>query len=379
MDLKLLPHFTKRFTPASLYSLSGIILLIILLLSFNTYILHLKVTTAVIAATIEPIHAPLSGYISHVYIKQNQVITKGSPLAKVENNDIEKDLQMAKLAFEEAQCTVDYYQTLLRNEQDRLKLYQQVGQNRIAAANATVDIAKAEYTTTKKQFGRLQPLFKKRYLSQSDWDIVEAKLRTADDKLKNVTALMHLEHDALQSVDKGIYFTGNKVEGRIQDLEAEIVAAKKKLSINRARVEMYTQFAQKFVITAPFTGRVVQLFKREGSVIENTKPLLLLQEMGAKKQIVAYLTQNEVTHLRMRARVKVYVPALNQIFHGKVVEINRTHGFVDEVNAQYRFRELGIDRSAQVTIELQNSAAKNNKVMAGLPAIVYFSRSFNLF
>ena len=75
-----------------------------------------------------------------------------------------------------------------------------------------------------------------------------------------------------------------------------------------------------------------------------------------------------------------YIPSSGKTYHGNVIEINRTDGFIDLIKAQYRWRDFQIDRSATVTIEIQQDNKKEfeEKTFSGMPAIVYFTKNFTL-
>ena len=133
-------------------------------------------------------------------------------------------------------------------------------------------------------------------------------------------------------------------------------------------------------MTAPFSGKVTQILKSEGNTTDNIKPIIFIEKERSEKQIIAYLTQDEIIHIGLES-VKIYLPALGKTYVGNIVEINRTDGFIDEVHAQYRWRDFEIDRSAKVTVEVkQNDRDKFEKIaFAGMPVIVYFPKKHVIF
>ncbi|HBI21843.1 MAG TPA: hypothetical protein DDY37_04560 [Legionella sp.] len=84
-------------------------------------------------------------------------------------------------------------------------------------------------------------------------------------------------------------------------------------------------------------------------------------------------------HIGGSGMVGIYIPSLGKTYRGKTVGINRTDGFVDEVKAQYRWRDFKVDRSAQVTIAIQQSDQKkfDKDAYPGMPVIVYFSKNMH--
>jgi multidrug resistance efflux pump len=95
------------------YITTGIFILFSLVMVLNTYVLHLKIETAVVSTPIEAMVAPVGGYISKVFVKPGERVKYGSPLLKVENIDLERKLQLARVKFKESNLNVAYYQQLL--------------------------------------------------------------------------------------------------------------------------------------------------------------------------------------------------------------------------------------------------------------------------
>ena len=156
--------------------------------------------------------------------------------------------------------------------------------------------------------------------------------------------------------------------------------AQKRAVLNDRRVKVYENLIKKLTLVAPFDGKVTQILKSEGNTTDNMKPIILIEKESEKKQIIAYLTHDEIIHIG-RDNVKIYLPALGKTFVGNIVEINRTDGFIDEINAQYRWRDFQIDRSAKIVVNIQENEQNNfSKIaLSGMPVIVYFPKKYVVF
>ena len=335
---------------------------------------------AVVNTPIETIVAPVSGYITDVYVTAGEIVKKGVPLVKIENINLERDLGLAKIKAKESSLNVEYYKNLLANEQQKLKIYQHIGSNRLISANTLVNSSQQDMLAAKNHLQRLSILYKKQYVSKSNWENGVAKYVRVKEKLRYAKAQQNLENHSLNAVNKGLYFTGNKLEGIVQDLSAELEAAKKKEILSRERVNLYTKLSNKLVLTAPFDGKINQIIKSAGNTTDNAKPILLIEQTRAHKNIIAYLTQNEIAHIGDANKVKIYLPSTGKMYRGKITEINRTDGFIDVVKAQFTWRDLQMDRSGMVSIDIQQNDqfSFNNEAYAGMPVVIYFSRRFLL-
>lgn len=361
---------------ACFYVVSGICVLLFMIHILGTFVLRLKVETAVVSAQMETMVAPLNGLISAIFVEEGAVVAKGTPLMTIDNIELERAAQLAQVEIEKATFEIHYYQTLLNNEQQRLNLYKQIGHHRARSAHAVVNMAEQSVEAAQVKLNRLTLLYQKHYISQAVWQDQQRQYQTALEKLKRATALQQLEHRALRATDQGLYFTGAKLEGIQQDLKAKLNAAKKRLTLSHHQAKIYQSLKQKLILTAPFEGHITRILKSSGNTTNTSQPLLLIEKAQVHKTIVAYVTQQEMNHIGWSKKVSVYLPALDQFYHAQIIEMNRTEGFVDLMHAQYRWRDLEWDRSAKVTLEIQSNEQKqfDEQALAGLPAIVYFSR-----
>jgi len=363
-----------------IYLILGLFLFTSLFMIVNTHLLQMKIETAVVSVPIEPVVSPMSGFIAEIYVNPGMYVKKGRPLVRIENVDLQRDLLLARVQAEDSQLHIHYLQTLRINELQRLNVYKDVGASRVSSAQTRVNRAKEEVLVTEKNLARIRTLHKKHYISDAEFDLAFANYHTAAEGLKEAIAQNALERSSLNAVNSGIYFTGNKLEGVEKDLNAEIEAAQRRLLLNQQKVKIYEDLANKLIPAAPYNGTVTQILKTAGNTTDTLKPLILLEQEDSKKQIIAYLTQAEITHVRASDRVKVYLPALGKTYLGKVADINRTAGFVDEVKAQYRWRDMQVDRSAMVIIDIdKNTQGFHQAALAGMPALVYFKRKFTFF
>jgi multidrug resistance efflux pump len=370
--------FNKRSLPPLTYFLLGTFLFGSLGIIFNVYVIHLKIETSVVSVPIETMMSPAAGFIKEVLVTPGTQVKKGDLLMKIENIDVERDKQLARVEVEDSKLTIAYLQKLLANEQNKLNVYKTIGSNRVASTQAIVDMSQQEVLTSKNNLSRMRFLLKKHYVTPANWDEALTKYKSAEEKMKSATAQRNIESNSLSATDNGLYFTGQKLEGLVGELTAQIEAAQKRLLLNQERVTIYEEMLRKLTLAAPFDGKVTEVLKSVGNTTDSVKPVLILAQTQAKKTIIAYLTQDEITHVSVAGKVKFYIPSVGKSYHGRIMSIDRTAGFVDAINAQYRWRDLQIDRSATVIIEIAKQDEKNfnRNVLAGMPAIVYFSRKF---
>jgi multidrug efflux pump subunit AcrA (membrane-fusion protein) len=326
-------------------------------------------------------HAPLNGYIKTIYVHEGQDVKQGAKLLTIENLDLEQKFQLAQVNKTQAKLNVAYTQQLLKNEHQRLTIYKKIGHDRVVSASAMSSISQKTLLTEKHKLERLSELLKNKYISQAVWEKQEALYKNAQEQVKRAEAMERLQDQALKATDKGLYFTGSKTEGMESDLRAQLDIAEHQVHLHERRTNIYKKLINKLTLRAPFDAKVTQLLKSTGNTTDNKTPVILIENTSAAKTITAYLTQHEVIHIKAASKVSIYIPATGTSYRGKIIEINRTQGFVDEVNAQYRWRDFQTDRSAKVTVSLdeRDQKAFNQHAFAGMPAIVYFKKQHHWF
>ncbi len=264
---------------------------------------------------------------------------------------------------------------------NRISVYKNISNSKMISAKAMTNISSSEANLAKIKLERMRVLYKKHYISESEWEADIANYNKAQENKKNMQAKEHMEGESLESIKNGMVFTGDKVEGTLGEIKAQIQSAEQKIKLFQDRVNVYEAILTRLIIKAPFDGKVIEVLKSAGSTIDNMKPILILEQTNAKHEVIAFLTQSEILQVDVKRPVKIYIPSTGSIYNGKVESIDRTAGFIDEIKAQYRWRNLDIDRSATVKVSINKEEETRfaDTIEAGVPVIAYFSKRLNLF
>jgi len=102
-------------------------------------------------------------------------------------------------------------------------------------------------------------------------------------------------------------------------------------------------------------------------------------EQRRKREVTAWLNQDEVLRVGLGDEATLFVPGLNETLKAKITRIDRTSGFVDEQkraqNPGYRWRGP-VDRTAKVTLAFADPARVSDaeRYRSGLPVVVIFAQ-----
>lgn len=363
----------KKMTISAIYALLSIIVAILIITIINAYVIHLKVNTAVVSAPIETMSAPSAGMLAEAFVTPGQKVKKGNPLFRVDDTDLQQNLELARIQVEETKFELAHQENLLVNEQQRLAIYQTIGTNRQESAQAKVEKLKQSTILAKKNLERFRVLRQKNYASDLNVDEATEKYNEANRGLQSAVADLGVETASLRAVDKGSYFTGNKLEGAVTDIKANVDAARHKLELNKSKLHVFENTYKKLTMQAPFDCRIIQLTKTVGNTVEKGEPILLLEPFNNDATITAYLTQEELSNVGLGEKANVFIPGLGKSYDGQVINIDSGTGAISGGKTTYQYHlQNDDDRSVRVTL------AVDEALPHGSPAVVYFPRKYSI-
>ncbi len=370
-----LPLKTLFFT--IFYLTIGLVLFIYIALVVYSNFVHMKVESAVVSAPIETIVSPFEGVIEKVYVTKDQVLTPREPLISIKDHELEKLLELEKSNQQQARADLDLKHKNLDAEKGELKIYATIGAEKVKELKANLKEWLDRNENVNNQHQRALKLYSKHYISKSELDKVESEHETVMHQVQEAKHQLEAQEDAVAAIKTGHYFSFDTVQSKIPQLEAMLEQATKNLAASQERIDALEMQIAERTLKSPFVGQVLDVFKSHGNTVSRGDHLMLV-ERNETRSIKAYLTQDEIVEVQMGSEVTVYIPSLRKRFAGKVIQIDRTEGFIDEVNSIYKPRTVN-DRSALVTIALKDfDMYESRKVLQpGTPSVVYFDRSLS--
>jgi multidrug resistance efflux pump len=166
------------------------------------------------------------------------------------------------------------------------------------------------------------------------------------------------------------------------EIEAEIRLGEHEIQLAQQRYIASLRHQDRLAVRAPFDGVVLDLPRfNEGSVRRGD--VIAIIEQRKRREVTAWLNQDEVLRVGLGDEATLFVPALNETLTAKVTRIDRTSSFVEEQNRShnpgYRWRGP-VDRTAKVTLAFSDATriADADRYRSGLPVVVIFpQRSTN--
>ncbi len=229
------------------------------------------------------ISARITGHVKSVLVEDNQHVTKGEVIVKLDPADYQSKVADASAALDMA-------------KNDTSSDYAQLGSVKAALSRAQANKELADRDTS-----RGEELYRRGIISKSDMD----KLKTASE-----VAAAQLK-EASEAVRKAVALFGISVKGgseaKVAQKKAELVAAR----LNLSYVDIY----------APSDGFITRKSVEPGNNVQPGQPLMALVQLG-ETWITANYKESQLTYVRPGQKVELVVDAYpGHKFSGRVESI----------------------------------------------------------
>lgn len=371
----------KAVAMTAFYSVLGLLIFSYTgLLAYSNFY-RLEVQTAVISAPIETVLSQVDGRVNWSTFKPGDVVKRGDVVVNVSDNQLERDLELAEIAVNERKAQLAFYRKRLNDELERNRGLTTVEGKNLDQAKVDLESTEAQLTAAEQQYSRLAILHRKGFTTDTLLENAEKLMVGLRKTVESKRIELKSRVDIANMGDGKWFYTGQTMVGDLGQLEAQVKLAEHEVQLTQAKYDALINHKKRLAVRAPFDGTVLEI-KRvdQGSVRRGD--VIAVFEQREQRQVTAFLNQEEVSRAGLGDEVLLYVPALAETLKGKILQIDRTSGFVQEQNTAqnpgYRWRG-SVDRSAQVLIGFQDAkrVADTQRYRSGLPVVVVFPQRSN--
>ncbi len=371
----------KTITMTGIYILLGVVVLAYAAILMYSNFYQLEVQTAVVNAPVEAVRSNVNGRLELTGVKPGDPVNKGQVIADLHDSELEREIELADIAIREQKARLAYLKTRQLQELEKVESFATVEIKNVQQSKLNVEALQAEYTAAQSRYERLKVLNRKGFTTLERLEQAEKeKVRLAKALESSRIELKSRSVLADRNFGKSLY-TGERIVGDLGDVKAKVRLAQHELELSRSKRETLTRHRGRLAITAPFDGTLLTLPKGFNGIVRKGDVVALI-EKKSERHILAFLTQDEVLKVGLGDEAKLFVPATGKTLKGRVVDIDRTRGFIREQdlrrNPGYSWRGPK-DRSARVTLAFDGAESQQagQHLKTGLPAIVIFPRRSN--
>ena len=294
---------------------------------------------------ISQIGSRVSGYISKVYVDDNQEVQPGQLLVEIDPRDYEVALARAEADYADSAATAAAAnlnvpianiatQSQLESataDVNNMKAAISAAQKNLDAARAKEQAAIANNVKAQNDVQRYKPLVERDVISKQQYDAAVAAAQSAQAEVTSA-------HDNVIAAQEGITQAEAKLSQAQANLRnagtgprqvrvtearansAQSTAAKNKAELEQARLNLqYTK------ITSPIHGIVGHRTAEVGQCVQPGQALLSLVDID-NIWITANFKETQLQHMKRGQPVEVSVDAFHRSYKGKVLDIGGASG-----------------------------------------------------
>jgi multidrug resistance efflux pump len=357
---------------AGVYAMLGFIVFGYTALVLYSNLFRMEVQTAVVSAPIVEVRAQGDGNLPFVRVNAGDRVEAGETAVYFADYDLEKQIDIARLKIQEREAELNHLMQRRAGELEKMTEYAAVEISDIEKIKIDVEGLEAERQAAQEKLNRVAKLQKEGLATKAQVDEANKWLITARSRLESRKVELK---EQIRLADAGIgrhYFNGREFVGDLAEIDASIKLARYQISLSHQAHEALLKHRERLAVRAPFTGRVMEIPYPENAAVRKGDVIAVFENDG-QRRVNAFLTQDEVLKVALGDKASIYFPALNDSLRGKVIKIDRTSGFREEISRRYSWRGAE-DRSAEVVLEFIDEAGSDTaeRVTAGMPVVVLF-------
>lgn len=300
---------------------------------------------AFIEADVHPVSSRITGDVLEVLVEDNQFVTKGQPLAKLDPRDYEMKLAFARTALEQAAAQIPQAEAALARAQ---------AAGREAAAKVEVTVAQKE--KARLDFERAEKLYttEGRAISRQDCDSAKSA------------------YDAATASHTAAVASHEASSAGVSAAEADLSMAKAGRDHAQTVMDDAELQLSYTVLRAPDAGRIGKRTLQTGQHVQPGQALLAV--VSQNTWVVANFKENQLSQMRAGQPVEIKIDAIHgQSFQGRVDSFSPGTGakftLLPPDNATGNFTKIVQRLPVKILLDEAEAKAFSTQLSPGLSVI----------
>ncbi|MDR6967797.1 membrane fusion protein (multidrug efflux system) [Flavobacterium arsenatis] len=316
---------------------------------------HEETDDAQIEKNMNPIIPRVTGYVTKVYVKDNQFVKKGDTLFTIDNKDYLVRVADAEAAIIAAEGSYAAAKADIGSALASIS----VSESNVKSAGGNIESAKIRLTRATNDFERYNNLYKNRSITKQQFEQAEAAKMEAESQLR-----------ILQQQEKASNFQKSAViaKSNVSSKQTEIAAA----NINRAKAVLdaaklnlnYT------VVTASIDGQVSKINIQPGQLVQPGQSLFYIIN-NEEVWVIANFKETQLNKMVIGQKVTLKVDAFPDTeFEGTITSFSPATGsrfsLLPPDNATGNFVKTIQRLPVKIAVDKNNDAKKVSLLRPGM-------------
>lgn len=291
-----------------------------------TYAMHNEDTeNAQIECNIIPIAPRVQGYVSTIYIKDNQRVHKGDTLLILDDRDLKIKLEQAIIAAKSAGANVNVVKSnVLSADASASAVSTTVitAQAAIETAKANVEAAKVRVWNATENFKRYEKLFNETSATQAQYDAALAEKQSAEKQVAVLEKQVQVAQAQLKAAQQQASASHTQANGVSTQVNlAEVGTQQQQTNVDFAKLQLSYAY-----IIAPSDGFISKKNVQPGQLVNPGQILMSIVDVS-QLWINANFKETQVERMKVGQEVTVKVDAYpDKTFKGKIESLQAATG-----------------------------------------------------
>ena len=340
-----------------------IIILVILVViggGYGTYkylhsLAHEHTDDAQIEKNMNPIIPRVSGYVSKVYIKDNDYVKKGDTLFTIDKKDYQLKIAEATAALAAAEGNFEVSRADISSALASVSASDAI----VQSASGTIESAKIKLAQVTSDFNRYDNLYKSRTITKQQYE----QAYTAKQEAENQVRILQQQQKA-SAFQKSVIIAKSKASDKLTEVAAANIKRAKAL-LDAANLNIsYT------VITAAIDGQVSKIDIQPGQLVQPGQSLFYIIN-NQEAWVIANFKETQLNKMVMGQKVTLKVDAYPDYdFEGTITSFSPATGsrfsILPPDNATGNFVKTIQRLPVKISLNASNDAAKIKLLRPGM-------------
>jgi membrane fusion protein (multidrug efflux system) len=316
---------------------------------------HESTDDAQIEKNMNPIIPRVAGYVTKVYVKDNDFVKKGDTLFTIDNRDYLVKIEEAKAALVSAEGSYEASKADIGTAQANVS----VSDANVQSAGGNIETAKIRLNRASNDFDRYANLYKNHSITKQQFEQAEAAKLEAQSQLR-----------ILQEQQKASSFQKNVASARtnVSNKQAEVASANIKRAqavLDAAKLNLdYT------VVTAAIDGQVSKISIQPGQFLQPGQSLFYIIN-NSEAWVTANFKETQLNKMIVGQKVTIKVDAYPDTdFNGTVASFSPATGarfsILPPDNATGNFVKTIQRLPVKIVLDTNNDAEKIKLLRPGM-------------
>lgn len=346
------PAKKNKFIP-----IIGICIILLVIFFVGRRIVHgmhyEETENAQIETNIIPISNRITGYVSKIYVNDNQFVKAGDTILVLEQNDLILRLNQAKLSYQTALAQMG----VLSSNTESASVNATAISSNIATAQANVDAARVRVWKANQDYDRYSKLLQLQSITQQQYDAVSAEKQSAEKQLNVANMQLNAAKEQATASRTQASTVGTQLK------PAEITAQQRLEDVKLAQLNLSYS-----VLIAPVDGYISKKSVQVGQLLNPGQTIVYVVE-DKKVWVLANFKETQIKDMKVGLAADLKVDAYEDLaLTGKIESIQYATGnkfsLLPADNASGNF--VKVVQRIPVKILIDESSADVNKLRAGM-------------